>query len=457
MIRIIIVGYYENDHDTTYIKCLLESFYFDVYVIPLYEYIFDHHKKKVDYKNHMMEILQKIQPDIFLWFFFEIDKEFIEKTKNEFPSSLFVLYNRDDPYYNIPTNLSKKQLYDIILTTDYQTKEPDTYFLYPGVNPQIKTMSSTLEYDTDVSIFYSNCSDVLMNDEINAFKNSIIEHCKQNQYSVHLYGPNILKPMHSSIYKGSPRYAEKTHIYNKSRINIVITNKQIPMDAVNIVCSGNFLMINSQCELENVIPNKCYIYLKNTMQITNILQNYNVTDSYKKQCQIVKDKLRWETWVEKFVVILSDKLFSPVTYRELYDLEMDDHKALKSYWLNYGIKKHHVFFDFQIPANFNNVLYADIIKKPTKSKKYLYYHWYIFSKDKRFLTKNTAYANDLKTETIMNTTTEQTIRINSQLSKIASSHSTSKGLNKLMDMLKLNPNIEINDAIAQYVKVCCNG
>lgn len=454
MKRIIIIGYYENDHDITYIKCLLESYSFDVYIYPLYEYIYDQKKRQKRYWDKFKDRLKEVNPEIFLWFFYGVPtKEFLE-VREDYRDRLFTLYNRDDPFLSLESNREKSDYFDIILTVNPLEKGENTYYLPPGINPQLIGHEVVNEYQNDISIFYSTVTDGMANKELTDLKSGIISLCSRRGYSVKLYGPKILKSVNADIYGGMLTSQEKNWVYNRTKINIVLSNEEVPIDAINVVASGNFLMINKRCDMEKVVSNKCFVYLNNVTQIKNFMDNYYTVDSYKKRCMLTREKLGWDVWVERFLIILSKRVFSYKVYREINDLDFEDEEMLRSHWMNYGLKKRLIFFDYEVPDNFNHVMYADVVKKPGKNIKFLYYHWYKFSKDKRFLTKNAIENDKILIEPRINVTTEQMIGLNNQLNKIAIHNRTEKGLDKMIDMLRVNENIEIDEAIGRYVQLC---
>lgn len=318
--KILITSYYELKDSLLAAAKALEKLGNIVINYPLYQYAYDKHDKIDNYINHMEEFVLMNNPDVILWWFFNIPESFMERIYNT--KIINILFNWDEPYNWTCNNIKDKaKFFDIVFVCSeekldeyikYGTKF--AYLLYPGYEPDLFFPCDNF-YNCDISICCTNLYEDYPNQYINRKK--LIDDIYTNQdkynYIFHIYGPQKFELLYPKSYKGYAKYDDANMIYNCSRINLCThvqqnAKKYLNERVINILGSGGLLLVDKTTEIESVLSDGCIYLQKDNYieQIVSILENYKKYDIVKSKGYELSKQFTWDKWANFINNILYD-------------------------------------------------------------------------------------------------------------------------------------------------------
>lgn len=478
MKKILIVSFYDLKDYLMYIKELFEEYNFTVINYPLFRYAYDANDKIENYKEHMNDYIKTTNPDIILWWFIDVPVDVFKYIKQQNNDKMFILYNSDDPINLNKELFDKAKIFDIVMTPC-----KDTMYLYKlysnvqcvlfnpmGYDPNLFKPIETIvlpeneykEYKCDISmIIYNMFSDINYYDQViqnKIFIENIIKLSDEKNYKLKLYGTPLLKELYPNNYHGEVPYYKLNLLFNSSKINIITSpfkNKELHItDYVIPIMSCNGLLMHDKTKnIDKILidGHNCVLFDETNYidKINNVLNNYNKYDQIKLNAQKTAENYSWNKWVENIMINIGTKLFNKEIYAELYDLNTNDN--LLNYWLEYGINKKQICYDFYVPDIFNHDAYSTKYNLK-KNKRIAYLHWFSNSRDEIYLNKNNSSTIDFNPEEY-NIIMEDYFNIFSLFNKIVKYDTREQSLENLSDYCNQVPNIKINDILNRYIEM----
>lgn len=473
MKKIIIVGFHSLREQLSAIKEVLDGYYFEVYFYPLFKFAYDATQKIDNYKENMNQFIKKINADIILWWFLDVPFEVFDYVKVNNPSVYFILFNSDDPL-NVNNELLKKcKIFDLVMVPSlgcieqYKVQcENVIHNSHPIWSKMFYRVGSTdmipdnliKQYKCDISIL---CTSLRESKELNRKKiiQDIVEYSKKSYRVFKIFGPGFLKESYPDNYGGIVEYDNLNLLFNLSKINISLhtdCNKSLCLTHTDlgIISSGGLLFIDQVKDLETVLKHNehCIIidkegYIK---QIDSILSTYEQYTRIKEKVLYVAKNFTTDNFVKKMFIGMSSKLFSAEIYSEFYDLKLNK-KELYEHWINEGIDRRYMFYNFKVPDNFNSKAYVEVFSNiKNKSAAYIYYHWYKCGRDSKYTIDTKAFKNPMLSTSIP---MENYCDLHHIFETIAdyNTDKVSKGLRKLSVYAMQNPTGSVNKALNQFL------
>jgi len=506
MKKLLIISFYELKDYFLCIKEQFEESYYTVIEYPLFKYAYDSNDRISDYKEHLNQYIQDKSPDIILWWFIDVPVDVFRFIKKNNPNSFYIMYNSDDPFNMNKDLFEKAKIFDVVATPCKESMY--MYKLYSNVkyvvfNPMgydekaffpigdntndinEKYMDDKFKaYSCDISMmFYNLCLDPNSYPDQVVGRKELIEQiiilCKKKNYRFKIYGTHALREFFPEYYFGEVAYNERNLMYCFSKINLISSpfkSKSLNIDeqTFSILGSGGLLMIDRTKDIDKLLTDcgnannkinngNCIIYnSKNYLdRIEHILDNYANYNNVKINGYILSKKYTWKSWTENIIRCIGTHFFDETVYANLYDLHdlKLDKKELLDRWLDGGLKRNELCFDFRVPDNFNHLKYIDDnpIKKDMGdfSPKYAYYRWYTRytgQDDDQYMKRIIRSSNDARMFDTKNVPMEDYYDICSILNKVIRYNTRDIGLQDLHNYSKRSPNLPINMIVSNYVE-----
>lgn len=358
MKTILIVTYYGLIESIKRASEALERKGYTIVNYPLFRYYMDEFDRIDNYKDHMIDYINKYNPDLILWWYFNIPldsfREIILRT-----NGINMLYNWDDPwcwYIDEELQFSDKiQYFDVIGASCMEMKhkyiENGCEFIYlpPGYDKKDFHKLDVENYECDVSICITNLYDdkQLYKDEYQYInrKELVDNLSKDESIKFNLYGPEIFKEIYPKNYKRFVKYDELNEVFNRSKINI---NLHLCYNHSKYVNERDVLMLGSECLVmgdpvkdNEELNNSIIILDKNDYmkQIREVLKDYGI---YKERNNN-KELYTWDEWANKIHKYLCNVFFDKEFYMNNYVIPIKNDNYLE-YYNMYGYKEGHVTF-----------------------------------------------------------------------------------------------------------------
>lgn len=311
--KILIVSYYELKDSLLSAANSLRNLGNIVTYYPLYQYAYDTHDKKEDWVSHMEESVLLSNPDVILWWYFNIPTDKMKQICDLLSKQKHIMFNWDEPY-NWPLNniKDKAHLFDSVFVCssekflDYKKNgTKNTYLLYPGYDTNVYYPINNNIYKCDISICCTNLYINYPNQYID--RKTLIDNIYENQfvygYKFHIYGPASFKELYPESYQGYAKYSDGNNIYNTSRINLCThvqcnAEKYLNERVIDILGSGGLLLVDKTNGIEEVIGGACiFIDKRNYIdQIVSILNNYDNYSNIKQFGYELGKNYTWDKW-----------------------------------------------------------------------------------------------------------------------------------------------------------------
>jgi hypothetical protein len=502
MKKIVIVSFYELKDYLLYIKDVFESYHFTVSHYPLFKYSYDAHDKLENYKEHMNEFLKETQPDIILWWFIDVSADVFKYIKQQHKNKIFIMYNSDDPMNLTKELFDRAKIFDIVITPCKETmylyklysNVPVVLFGPMGYDPTLfkqidsenlneefigenssnrirrtefigeNSSNRMSEFDCDISmIVYNLLDDDFYSSQVVKRKKliyDIIELCDDGNYKFKLYGTPILKELYPKNYCGEIPYYNLNFLFNSSKINLVSSpfkdkNTHVSEYVMPIIACGGLLLHDKTKHIHKVL-NNCVLYDENTYlnKVIKILKNYNKYTNMKNNAVFTAKNYSWDIWVENIVKEIGKMWFDEDAYKKLYDIDESPQTPLE-YWLNIGIKKKQICYNFSVPNSFDSETYIEknnLISESKTDIRKVYLHWYINSKDTIYLKKKICTIANFNPSDY-NIIMEDYFNVCSIFNEVAKYNTRDMALKKLNNYCTSTPNIKINDLLNKYVEM----
>lgn len=404
MKKILLISYYGLKDSLLCASQSLEKLGYTIDTYPLFQYAYDTHDKKENYKEHFNAYIQDTSPDIILWWFMYVPSDVIQYITTNNQMCYSILFCWDDPFVwtDKTTKLSEKCPYfDLAIATCEETLEEykkhgtkEAMFSVPGYDPNINYPFNDEKYDCDVSICCTNLYEDLSvyGDQYMNRKELIDILVKEPDIKFHIYGPEFLKYKYPDNYKGFIQYSELNEIYNRSKINICThvcssKSKYVNERTVLILGSGGLLMVDPVKDMNKIITNEECVFIQKDKvinQIKEILMNYDKYKEVKHKGHLKSLQYTWDKWAEKIHKKISMYFFNNEFYQKLYNIP-ENIVNLREYWEREGIKYGHIPFKFDVPKSFDYPQYSINNKLIEKKKEYIYWHYRLNSRSQRYI------------------------------------------------------------------------
>jgi hypothetical protein len=478
MKKILIVSFYELKDYLLYIKELFEQYNFTVISYPLFRYAYDSNDKLDNYKEHMNDFIKENNPDIILWWFIDVPVEVFKYIKQNFKEKLFIMYNSDDPINLTKELFDKAKIFDIVITPCKETIH--MYKLYSGCkvimfgpmgyDPNLfKEITDTKDFQSEYDEFNCDISMLFYNMFLDksyyptqvVYKKDLIDtvvtYCTKNGIKLKLYGTPAIKEFFPQYYCGEVPYYKLNFLFNFSKINIISSPYREKSLLINeymfsILGSGGLLMLDKTKDIETYLTNNqnCIMYDGRDFlaKINTILNNYNNYGNVKKKGLEFAKSNTWDMWVENLVKEIGKLTFDKKLYAELYGLDIN--KDLLAHWLNEGIKKKEICYDFDVPDNFSHEDYI-ANSKIKDHPKFAYMHWFMNSKSSSYLKKS-GKNNINFVPSNYGIVMEDLYSVGKILNEITKYNTRDQGLKDLNNFCEKIPYIKINEIVDYYIK-----
>jgi hypothetical protein len=382
------------------------------------------------------------------------------------------MFNSDDPMNFNSELIEKAKIFDMVVTSCeanlhkykimagvkkvlFLPHSFDPMYFHP-LTEEEKDDEDLLDFDCDVSmILYTLYDDPFFKNQYVKRKQLLDDLIQNTDLKIKLYGPSFLKEVYPDNYVDEAWYLEQNKLFNMSKLNLVTRPTNLKKNFITdtdlkIMGSGGLLLIDNFKGMSTIFKKdeNCIVINKENYidQIKDIVKNYK--DYQNIRSAAAKDSLQytWNNWVKNIHIGYVQSKFNPRIYKQLYDLEIDDDK-LWDYWLDEGMQKNHIPYNFKIPNNFNHDDYAELNVPEEKNIKKLYLHWYEHSKDISYFkkTKGKGASGDITDTEKTNTCSEEVFRCFDILSKI---RNPTYDKNIMVDELGIfcenNPRVNIN-------------
>lgn len=310
--KILITSYYELKDSLLSAANALTNCGNIVINYPLYQYAYDAHDKMDNYVSHMEEFILLNNPDIILWWFFNIPAENMKLICNS-TKAKHIMFNWDEPYNWLLNDTKNKALFfdSVFVCSEekfddyikYGTKH--THLLYPGYDTNIYYPITEKKYKCDISICCTNLYINYPNQYID--RKILIDNIYNNQekynYIFHIYGPKSFENLYPKSYQGYAKYTDGNMIYNSSKINLCThvqqnAKKYLNERSIDILGSGGLLFIDKPTDIESVLENCCVFINKENYieQIVDILKNYENYNIIKQNAYEKSKLYTWDKW-----------------------------------------------------------------------------------------------------------------------------------------------------------------
>lgn len=478
MKKIVIVSFYELKEYLMYIKELFLSYHYEVYHYPLFQYAYDANDKLENYKEHMVEHLSKIKPDVVLWWFLDVPSDVFKHVKACHPNIHYIMYNSDDPCNFNTETLEKAKIFDMVVSicqdnlkkyTMFSGVEK-THFSPPGYNPNyfFPYYSPDVEVDVEDRKYISDISIIcytLFDDPYFKFQqvprktlfSDIAKYCEENGMTFKLYGSPVLKEYFPDNYIDDIDYFNQNKVYNMSKICLsthpfCTKHTSFNFSDMRILGSGGLLLTDKVKGLDKFVTvgKECLVleeeYIK---QIDRILNNYDKYLDIRKAGHELSKAFTWDSWVEAIHLSISEKFFNPELYKRAYNVEDDnawDHFRTR------GVKDGLIPFQFIVPKNFQHKDYAELNNLNTDDVDQIYIHWFMNGKNPDYLVEKGGSSRiDIGG---LNLSPDQWFIINTAFTKVEDFRTRDDGLELLQKVCRNNPKLKVNDALAVYLNLC---
>lgn len=320
MTKIVLISYYGLTDALLSATRSLEKNGHSVVDFPMFKYAHDINDKIPDYTNKFIAFVKEHNPDVILWWFFQIPTSDLKHIWKNTSDKTHLLFCWDDPYIwtDSTTDIRGKcKYFDIACITCDETPDEyvrhgttKAYCVWPGHDPEIFKPITSVEYDCDISICCTNLySDMTMyKDQIIPRKKLIDMIALDRTIKFNIYGPEFLKTLYPNNYKHMVNYDQLPVIFNRSKINIcthVIGTKRkyINERVVLILASGGLLYVDGINGLGDIIDttDECVVIdTENPIQqIHNILDNYEQYTPRKIKGHERSKTFTWDIWASK--------------------------------------------------------------------------------------------------------------------------------------------------------------
>ncbi len=478
MKKILIVSYYELKES---LQCAADAFKqlgYDICNFPLFRYAYDQYDKVPNYLELFLEMIEKEQVDIILWWFFAVSVDDIRYIYDKTRHLYHILYNWDDPFCWNSVEFAKKCCnFNLVITSCHESDDryyigcnvgKVQYMLHP-YSPAIYSCSTvSTTYECDISFCITN-----LYENVNIYPGQFINR-KQiidelyklhnaNEITFHLYGSNYLRDMYPQVYKGYVKHDELANVFRKSRINLsthIVSSKSGYLNerCMLILASRGGILLT---EKNDVLTNQCCIFLeqKYISQIKNIL--LEMKNSSNKYNTIINNGYEfvkgytWDNWANVIHQIVSKHYFNPTFYREIYQTESNKE------WEHFIESGYQNMYDkVKIPDAFNITKYRNDMQNKTEIKdEEVYWHWRRNGMSAEYLNKfmmTTIKKNsNIMNKNDMKLIPQDQIKLFNIFKKI-SQHTPNetnkfKQLEKIKTIMKTSPNLDLNDYMQQYI------
>lgn len=477
MKKILIIGFYELKDYFLNIKEHFDHFNYTVLSYPLFKFAYDSNDKISNYDIHLSDFIKSNEIDVVLWWFIDVNPSVFKLVKKNNPNTYFIMNNSDDPLNMSAELLEKAKIFNTIIVpckenilkykihsgiTDvlYIPHSFDPHFFYPLSNDE----SDDVDLKCDISFFCHNLftdNTYYNNQYINKITliNDVITYGNENNKSVKIFGPPIFKSVYPNNYVCDLEYIKLNNLFNNSKINITthpFQNKSCHINEyiMSILGSGGLLLVDKVKDLHHILTENECIYLDKTnyiSQINDILNNYDNYLKIKENGHELSKKYSWEKYVEKIHISICKKHFDPEFYKKMYKIDIESDDELWKYWMNDGIKNNHVCYKFNIPSLFQLDEYASRYNLKNVIPEYVFYHWFINSKDQLFMKEKKNELNFKPDDNFI--VMEDYFDICTIFNKITDGNDKDKGFDELIKFVKQRPFININNLLNSYLKM----
>jgi len=398
MKKIMIISFYELKEYLLAISNNFKNIYkWDVCNYPLYMNYYDTTTKKSNIIEHFVECINKEQPDIILWWLYDIPNDVILKIKEKFPNIYYIIYE-----YEKINNLERLTYFNYVIKYEDFIFGYDELLFRKYNTEEIKSIDK--KYFSDVSLYYNHNN-----------KNLVLEiekYCVENDLKFNLYGNNLCSSFVEEI-----NYSKLPHYFNSSYLNIISSN----LISSAYMCNNNIMIMDN-----NIIEK-----LKNNITDKNDYSQYT-----------------WFNFCKLIFVNYNKKYFNYKFYIETYGLELKDEDEIYKYWLD-KLEKNiiDIPYDFEIPSNFDLDNYKKLFKLENYTDKYFYIQWFMCGKDKNYLKKNKNFIFDSDKYNISN---EKIFDLFYGMNLISTHKNIDEGLNIISKIAKQHPFLQINELIDVY-------
>jgi hypothetical protein len=399
--KILFIGFYELKESLLAAANALSSppFYYSISHFPLFQYAYDRYDKCPDYLNKLVQKMEEVAPDVVIWWFIGIPESEIRVIMQQNRSIHHILYNPNDPYcWSNAEFIQKVANFNLVISpcNVYTSQYKDHLYSPPPFSPMFHHPPTLLpktntDYDCDISFCITNLYPHANypNQYIN--RREIIDKLVQmTDIKFHLYGPQFLKDIYPTVYKGYVQFADTCRVFHRSRINLSthVEKNTINERTITILASrggvllsdlpiigeaGEFIgfTLHSINELETTV--------RKILQMTD-----GEIDAIRHNGYEWVQKYSWDLLAKKIHFHIAKVFFNTELYKELYcGNGFAD-------WQNYYAER---LFDYPsiIPDGFNYTRYNEdhaICEYKEDSVKYralIAYKWLVNGADPSYI------------------------------------------------------------------------
>lgn len=317
--KIFLVTYYGIKDALKSASESLERYGHSVSSFPLFQYAYDEKDRRENYAQMFIDEVEKEDPDVILWWFFQIPTKVLYTMYESTNTKLHALFCWDDPFVwkDQAIEMDKKAgMFDLVFVSCQETLDEyvrcgskKAFYLLPGYDSRIFRPICGLEYDCDVSICCTNLYvGSVYNEQLIPRKELLDKISADKTIKFKVYGPAFLKSYYPDNYSGLVGYSDLPIVFNRSRINIcthVIGTKYkyVNERLVLILACGGLLYVDNVKGLGDVIDNtdECVLINKEDPvgQIHKILDDYGSYEPVKIKGRKASEKFTWDKWALK--------------------------------------------------------------------------------------------------------------------------------------------------------------
>jgi hypothetical protein len=318
--KIVLIGYYELKESLLSAANELQSIGYDVVGYPLFQLAFDSNSKISDYISHLHDFILVENPQIILWWFTGIPYGYIARIRKSFSTKLFVLYNWNDPFEWIQSqiemsNIDKKAgLFDIVFSSCEESAgkyvengASSAMCLFPGHDVTFEKPPTTYEYDVVFGITNEYADEQIYCDQYVSRSHLIetLENMRDIKFG--LFGPAHLKQKYPNSYVGYASHRSMISMYKKSRVclctHVISTAKKYLNErAIHILGAGALLLVDRVNGNDDFLNEGNCVFIDKidpASQIREVLASYNEYDFVKRRGYELSKQFTWSKWAEK--------------------------------------------------------------------------------------------------------------------------------------------------------------
>jgi hypothetical protein len=346
--KILIVGWLYLIYPIVTAKEYFELLNYEVYFFPLLKFRRLIKDKNV-LKKSILSFIKNIDPNIILWWNWELEENILKEIKKNTNNILHCLFNWDHPFClskwdNLKNRkITSKNIWDIcFVTADYKLNEyinsgsKEVYYLRMFSDHEVHFKEKDPKYECDISFVLTNLykdkkkfSDQIFDRE--TFIRNII---REKDIKLRIYGSEHFKKIFPNNYHGFVHFLDNHKVFSNSKISISITEgvsgyKYCNERVGTVLSSGGLLFCDKINGINEILTDghDCILIDKNNYisQIKNIIKNY---DNYKhikenavKTAQEKFSPKFWSEFIHKKIIDYSKKYNTGKNLNQVYSFQ----------------------------------------------------------------------------------------------------------------------------------------